>query len=167
MTAVETITKADTEALRADADALRITYERLQNEHANATAHYQSLIVERADLPSRKSAAITDGNAALYAEVIDRERVIAAELTIANVAVAKARVRYLEGQKEWALANRAYCSAEAQRLSGDFPEGRAKGNEAISNYESSRSTLSSIGTALGEAQRALNETVSFAQRQLR
>lgn len=164
------VTKEQTEQLKAEAKGLKVVFERLRNEHGNATAHYQGLLVEQAALPQTKHASILSGDVSAYSTVMERERTIVPELTLSEVAMARARVRYLEAAALWSKAFRDFAREEASRLNGptmDRPEGNQKAIDASNLYEGSRSTVMEMSGALAEAQRSLDDVTRRAQLRLR
>ncbi len=138
--------------------------EPLQAELDNATAHLQTLVSEKAALPAMRDDAILAGDASTYQYVTEREQALPAEMLMAEIAQAKARVRLCSAMKDAALEYRAATSEAAYRLgaTAGYPEGSARGNQALQEYEGARGIVASVGQALGAAQLSLESALQKA-----
>jgi hypothetical protein len=156
---------ATKEATTTTVDELKATATRLKGDWERASAHVTAITVEAAALPGRKNAAILSGDIAEYAAVLDRERLIEAEIQIGTIAAARAKVDYCRAEAEWARSNREYRRAEAERIGrgSGFIEGMPKGIAADNEAENSRAIVSAMSAEFSQAQRQLDSVIQQAQ----
>jgi hypothetical protein len=153
------------EALLQEANAAKIEADKLKAKWQAAREVHEALVLEQASTPARKIQAVTDGNAKEYAEVLQREGLIKAELVLVEIAVCQASIHFHQSYKDFTLLWRMYCRHEAERLGGpEYPEGTAKGIAAESAVGNAASMCSDASSPLGDARRLLDSLFLAASR---
>jgi hypothetical protein len=157
------------EALRAEADALKAEADNLRTAYAKARELVAGLTLEMASLPGRKCEAVIDGNIKEYAEVLGREAFLPAELTIVEIAAARAAVTYWEANSIWSKSYRTWARAESERIGklAGYPFGTAAGDAADYECENAIGIVQSAGPPLGDAHRNLQALIDQASRMRR